>query len=62
MYPTIKSNEVYLEAQIQNITQSPLVMEKVLLEPTAEYKVKELNTIETNGVRYVQVAVLGPIS
>ncbi|XP_033636886.1 trafficking protein particle complex subunit 13-like isoform X2 [Asterias rubens] len=45
-----ESNEVYLEAQIQNITQSPLVMEKVLLEPTAEYKVKELNTIETNGV------------
>ncbi|XP_038048342.1 trafficking protein particle complex subunit 13-like isoform X2 [Patiria miniata] len=43
------SDEVYLEAQIQNITQSPMVMERVLLEPTAEYTVKELNVIEPDN-------------
>ncbi|XP_022101769.1 trafficking protein particle complex subunit 13-like isoform X2 [Acanthaster planci] len=43
------SDEVYLEAQIQNITQSPMVMERVLLEPTAEYTVRELNVIEPDN-------------
>ncbi|XP_030851983.1 trafficking protein particle complex subunit 13 isoform X2 [Strongylocentrotus purpuratus] len=43
------SDEVYLEAQIQNITQSPMCMEKVALEPTADYMVEELNSTQTEA-------------
>ncbi|XP_071835937.1 trafficking protein particle complex subunit 13-like isoform X2 [Apostichopus japonicus] len=39
----VHSDEVYLEAQIQNITQSPMCIEKVSLEPAPEYTVTELN-------------------
>ncbi|XP_063962541.1 trafficking protein particle complex subunit 13-like isoform X2 [Lytechinus pictus] len=42
-----QSDEVYLEAQIQNITQSPMCMEKVSLEPAADYIVEELNSTQT---------------
>ena len=42
----MQSDEVYLEAQIKNITQSPMVMEKVALEPAGEYTCRELNQIE----------------
>nr|XP_054764028.1 trafficking protein particle complex subunit 13-like [Lytechinus pictus] len=42
-----ESDEVYLEAQIQNITQSPMCMEKVSLEPAADYIVEELNSTQT---------------
>lgn len=42
-----ESDEVYLEAQIQNITQSPMCMEKVALEPAADYTVEELNSTQT---------------
>ncbi|XP_072027268.1 trafficking protein particle complex subunit 13-like isoform X2 [Amphiura filiformis] len=41
-----ESDEVYLEAQIKNITQSPMVMEKVSLEPSNEYTCRELNHVE----------------
>uniref|UniRef100_A0A3B4BYC0 Trafficking protein particle complex subunit 13 n=1 Tax=Pygocentrus nattereri TaxID=42514 RepID=A0A3B4BYC0_PYGNA len=37
--------EVFLEAQIQNITTSPMFMEKVSLEPSMMYNVTELNTV-----------------
>ncbi|MBN3277194.1 TPC13 protein, partial [Polyodon spathula] len=39
--------EVFLEAQIQNITTSPMFMEKVSLEPSIMYNVTELNTVST---------------
>uniref|UniRef100_A0A3P9KSW9 Trafficking protein particle complex subunit 13 n=1 Tax=Oryzias latipes TaxID=8090 RepID=A0A3P9KSW9_ORYLA len=39
------TDEVFLEAQIQNITTSPMFMEKVSLEPTIMYNVTELNTV-----------------
>ncbi|KAK7896074.1 hypothetical protein WMY93_021399 [Mugilogobius chulae] len=42
------TDEVFLEAQIQNITTSPMFMEKVSLEPSIMYNVTELNTV-TNG-------------
>jgi len=38
-------DEVFLEAQVQNITSSPMVMESVKLEPSAAYTVTDLNTI-----------------
>jgi len=40
----IQTDEVFLEAQIQNITTSPMFMEKVSLEPSMMYHVTELNT------------------
>uniref|UniRef100_A0A3Q3K4F0 Trafficking protein particle complex subunit 13 n=1 Tax=Monopterus albus TaxID=43700 RepID=A0A3Q3K4F0_MONAL len=39
-----ETDEVFLEAQIQNITTSPMFMEKVSLEPSMMYNVTELNT------------------
>lgn len=38
-----KDDEVFLEAQVQNITSSPMVMESVQLEPSAIYTVTDLN-------------------
>ncbi|NWT04672.1 TPC13 protein, partial [Mionectes macconnelli] len=43
------TDEVFLEAQIQNITTSPMFMEKVSLEPSMMYNVAELNTVDTVG-------------
>lgn len=40
-----KDDEVFLEAQVQNITSSPMVMESVQLEPSAVYNVTDLNFI-----------------
>uniref|UniRef100_A0A3P8ZQC3 Trafficking protein particle complex subunit 13 n=1 Tax=Esox lucius TaxID=8010 RepID=A0A3P8ZQC3_ESOLU len=42
-----QTDEVFLEAQIQNITTSPMFMEKVSLEPSMMYNVTELNTVDT---------------
>ncbi|XP_056370434.1 trafficking protein particle complex subunit 13, partial [Oenanthe melanoleuca] len=44
-----QTDEVFLEAQIQNITTSPMFMEKVSLEPSMMYNVAELNTVDTAG-------------
>ncbi|XP_043545591.1 trafficking protein particle complex subunit 13 isoform X3 [Chiloscyllium plagiosum] len=44
-----ETDEVFLEAQIQNITSTPMYMEKVSLEPSIMYNVTELNTVNTRG-------------
>ncbi|XP_020862944.1 trafficking protein particle complex subunit 13 isoform X7 [Phascolarctos cinereus] len=44
-----ETDEVFLEAQIQNITTSPMFMEKVSLEPSMMYNVVELNTVKQVG-------------
>lgn len=49
-----QTDEVFLEAQIQNITTSPMFMEKVSLEPSIMYNVAELNTVDSAGERYVE--------
>lgn len=43
-----KDDEVFLEAQVQNITSSPMVMESVQLEPSAVYTVTDLNFMPTD--------------
>nr|XP_035973358.1 trafficking protein particle complex subunit 13 isoform X6 [Halichoerus grypus] len=43
------TDEVFLEAQIQNITTSPMFMEKVSLEPSIMYNVAELNSVSQAG-------------
>nr|XP_003461647.2 trafficking protein particle complex subunit 13 [Cavia porcellus] len=45
------TDEVFLEAQIQNITTSPMFMEKVSLEPSIMYSVTELNSVSQAGER-----------
>ncbi|XP_008062688.1 trafficking protein particle complex subunit 13-like [Carlito syrichta] len=44
-----ETDEVFLEAQIQNITTSPMFMEKVSLEPSVMYNVTELNSVNKAG-------------
>uniref|UniRef100_A0A6I8PCZ9 Trafficking protein particle complex subunit 13 n=1 Tax=Ornithorhynchus anatinus TaxID=9258 RepID=A0A6I8PCZ9_ORNAN len=44
-----ETDEVFLEAQIQNITTSPMFMEKVSLEPSVMYNVTELNAASFGG-------------
>ncbi|XP_067890390.1 trafficking protein particle complex subunit 13 isoform X6 [Heterodontus francisci] len=46
------TDEVFLEAQIQNITTTPMYMEKVSLEPSIMYNVTELNTVNTGRDGY----------
>ncbi|GFY76831.1 trafficking protein particle complex subunit 13 [Trichonephila inaurata madagascariensis] len=41
------SDEVYLEAPLQNITFSPMCLEKVALEPSPNFSSRQLNTVET---------------
>ncbi|XP_017732611.1 PREDICTED: trafficking protein particle complex subunit 13 [Rhinopithecus bieti] len=43
------TDEVFLEAQIQNMTTSPMFMEKVSLEPSIMYNVTELNSVIQAG-------------
>ncbi|XP_071954362.1 trafficking protein particle complex subunit 13-like isoform X2 [Antedon mediterranea] len=59
-----ESDEVYLEAQIQNITNSPMCMEKVNLEPSAKYNVRELNSVErtqSNETTFGKLSYLNPM-
>lgn len=42
----VQSDEVYLEAQIQNITPGPIYMEHVSLEPSPQYTTTQLNTLD----------------
>uniref|UniRef100_A0A8C4QSG4 Trafficking protein particle complex subunit 13 n=1 Tax=Eptatretus burgeri TaxID=7764 RepID=A0A8C4QSG4_EPTBU len=60
--PNPQSEEVFLEAQIQNITSSPMCMEHVSLEPSQMYSVIELNKLimETVGTIYGKIRYLGP--
>uniref|UniRef100_A0A0V0GCH1 Putative trafficking protein particle complex subunit 13 n=1 Tax=Triatoma dimidiata TaxID=72491 RepID=A0A0V0GCH1_TRIDM len=46
---TAESNEVYLEAQVQNITSGSLILEKVSLETSDLFRVSELNTTTEVG-------------
>jgi len=42
------NDAVFLEAQVQNITNSPMCMENVSLEPSQYYSVKSLNDVPTS--------------
>lgn len=45
-----ESDEVFLEAQIQNITPNPVYMEHVTLDPSQQYNARELNTVDGKEV------------
>lgn len=59
-----ESDEVYLEAPLQNITYAPMCLEKVALEPSPNFTSQQLNFVEdNNGVHPVfgEVNCLNPL-
>ena len=44
-----ENDDVFLEAQVQNVTSGPLCLEKVGLEPSPMFKVTSLNHVEEDG-------------
>lgn len=55
-----ESDEVYLEAQLQNITSSPISLEKVALEPSPHFNVCQLNSWGDAQSIFGQVNFLNP--
>lgn len=55
-----ESDEVYLEAQLQNITSSPISLEKVALEPSPYFNVCQLNSCSDSQSIFGQVNFLNP--
>ncbi|XP_031847056.1 trafficking protein particle complex subunit 13 isoform X2 [Nomia melanderi] len=55
-----ESDEVYLEAQIQNLTAGPICLEKVSLESSHLFSVTTLNTNKKGESIYGSVNVLDP--
>ncbi|CAN8028429.1 unnamed protein product [Ixodes persulcatus] len=55
-----ESDEVYLEAQLQNITSSPISLEKVALEPSQHFSVCQLNSCADGQSIFGQVNFLNP--
>ena len=49
VYFRFQSDDIYLEAQIQNITPGPIYLERVPLEPSPLYSVREFTTDGTNS-------------
>lgn len=59
-----ESDDVYLEAQIQNITPGPVYMEHVRLDPSTLYLGKDLNSLEKkqgSGQVFGRVDYLNPM-
>ena len=58
-----QSDEVFLEAQVQNVTQSVLCLEKVVLDPSMLFTVENLNDVELeeNGKKE-KVSVFGKVN
>lgn len=55
-----ETDEVYLEAQIQNITVGPICLEKVELESSEQYTVVPLNNLPTGESVFSQRTMLQP--
>ncbi|KAG8040600.1 hypothetical protein G9C98_002596 [Cotesia typhae] len=53
-------DEVYVEAQIQNLTAGPICLEKVSLESSHLFTVSSLNTNENGDSVYGKVNILDP--
>ncbi|KAJ2949010.1 hypothetical protein O0L34_g5950 [Tuta absoluta] len=55
-----ESDDVYLEAQVQNITSGPITLEQVSLESSQQFTVKSLNEIDDNISVFGDVTLLQP--
>jgi len=59
-----ESDEVYLEAQVQNITSAPICLDKVSLEPSTQFTSTQLNTLgpdETSQSVFGSINYLNPM-
>ncbi|EAT44427.1 AAEL000579-PA [Aedes aegypti] len=57
-----ETDEVYLEAQIQNITVGPICLEKVELESSEQYTVVSLNNLPSGESVFSQRTMLQPMN
>jgi len=57
-----ESDDVYLEAQIQNITAGPIFLEKVSLDPSPLFKVLSLNDFPSVGNPPSDSSLFGPVN
>ncbi|XP_055687914.1 probable trafficking protein particle complex subunit 13 homolog [Lutzomyia longipalpis] len=57
-----ETDEVYLEAQIQNITAGTICLEKVELESSDKYTVTELNTLPSGESVFPAMKMLQPLN
>ncbi|XP_062543419.1 probable trafficking protein particle complex subunit 13 homolog [Armigeres subalbatus] len=57
-----ETDEVYLEAQIQNITVGPICLEKVELESSEHYTVVSLNNLSSGESVFSQRTMLQPMN
>jgi trafficking protein particle complex subunit 13 len=55
-----ESDDVYLEAQVQNITSGPITLEQVSLESSQQFTVKSLNEIDGNQTVFGEITLLQP--
>lgn len=55
-----ESEDVYLEAQVQNITSGPITLEQVSLESSQQFTVRSLNEINDNVSVFGEVTLLQP--
>lgn len=56
----MQSDEVYLEALLQNLTTSPISLEQVNLEPSQYFDVKPMNKVQLENGQ--EQWVFGPIN
>ena len=57
-----QSEDVFLEAQVQNVTSGHLCLEKVSLEPSPMFRMASLNSIAVDGDAEKEVPVFGRIN
>ncbi|KAJ8722090.1 hypothetical protein PYW08_004492 [Mythimna loreyi] len=55
-----ESDDVYLEAQVQNITSGPIILEQVSLESSQQFNVKSLNEVDDGISVFGDVTLLQP--
>ncbi|KAL4715936.1 hypothetical protein ACJJTC_013236 [Scirpophaga incertulas] len=55
-----ESDDVYLEAQVQNITSGPITLEQVSLESSQQFTVKSLNEIDDGQSVFGEITLLQP--
>lgn len=55
-----ESDDVYLEAQVQNITSGPIMLEQVALESSAHFTVKSLNESDSGESVFGDIPLLQP--
>lgn len=56
------SDEVYLEAQLQNLISVPIFLENVSLEPSSHFNVRKINSLDANDFESNNQSVFGSVN